>query len=100
MTRPFVSGLPGGGFETARAQAAPEGLAMLDRIRHRARLEAEALMPLAQSRFTGTERLPADPEAITALAEYEALVRMIDGVKADAVLLLRITALLAKRGSR
>jgi hypothetical protein len=94
MTREFVSGLP---FAGEPAVAEPRGLQLLGRIRARAAAEAAELAPLTRSRFDGVERVDADPAAIRAKQDYDAMVALCDGVSSDTVLAIRIAALLARK---
>lgn len=90
---PFVSGLAG---PLADEICSPAALATLARIRTRARAEAAALAPRCSARFDGVERLEADPDAVSAKQDFDALVALIDDINADRVLLMRAAAILAR----
>jgi hypothetical protein len=82
----------------ARRQAPAGGLALLAAIRKLAQDSSAALEPMTRARFDGVERIPADAGAAEEQRIYDAIVRLCDGVETDAVLMLRVTALLDRRG--
>lgn len=80
----------------ARSMVPADGLNRLADLRAWAEGEAEALASLCVERFDGCERHPRDETAIADRARYRRVMAICDAIDHDAVLLLRLAALLAK----